>query len=261
MGCASLKKRGLTNGLLNLCTHRGQLVTDAARVGRPPGRETLQQLFRTGILCGLERGESVIMGSNRAGKSAIAVHHVERVAVESVVALADADGGVSPRDAALGLVAKFSAHVLMSNSCPETNEFAARMLGRVVTRRNTYSNGTSDSVNVGMNAGENESVNTSSNFGWSGSSSSGNSSHGHNSGSSRGSGSGNSWGENRGRGTSQSVSDGYSESMEFAIEPGDFGRVLRTGGRRNGNEVTAVWYQSGRVFSSGTNWVLARFRQ
>jgi len=50
--------------------------------------------------------------------------------------------------------------------------------------------------------------------------------------------------------------------MEYAIEPGDFARILKTGGTRNGNEVTGVWFQAGRVFkASGGNWLLARFRQ
>jgi hypothetical protein len=171
-------------------------------------------------------------------------------------------GGDNPRDAAHALVGRYLSHVYFANACPETNDFASRMIGRVVTRRGNYSNGTSESLNVGMNAGENESVNASSNFGWSGSSSSGNSSHGHNSGSSRGSGTGNSWGENRGRGSSQNVSQGYSESTEFAVESGDFARCLKTGGQQNRCEVTSIWFQGGRVFSnSGSNYFLARFKQ
>jgi hypothetical protein len=166
-------------------------------------------------------------------------------------------GGDSPRDAALGLVGKFANHVLMANACPETNEFAARMLGRVVTRRGTYNTGKSESVNIGVNAGNSENSGSSSSFG-----SSYGQSYSMNSSSGSSSGSGNSWGENRGRGTSRNVSEGYSESMEYAIEPGDFGRSLKTGGPRNGNEVTAVWLQAGRVFTtSGTNWLLARFKQ
>jgi hypothetical protein len=164
-------------------------------------------------------------------------------------------GGDSPRDAALGLVGKFATHVLMSNLCPETNEFAARVVGRVVKRRGTYNKGSSESVNIGMNAGNSEN---------SGSSSSFSTSYGQggvNSTSGSSDGSGNSWGENRGRGTSRNVSEGYSESMEYAIEPGDFGRILKTGGPRNGNEVTAIWYQAGRVFTTGTNFLLARFKQ
>jgi hypothetical protein len=162
------------------------------------------------------------------------------------------------RPRAVRLAGKFMTHVFCSNSCPDTNEFAARMLGKVVTRRGTYNNGTSESVNIGMNAGNSENSGSSSSFG---------SSHGQsyslNSNSGSSSGSGNNWGQNRGRGTSRNVSEGYSESIEYALEPGDFARgILKTGGPENGNVVTAVWFQAGRVFkASGTNWLLARFKQ
>jgi hypothetical protein len=50
--------------------------------------------------------------------------------------------------------------------------------------------------------------------------------------------------------------------MEFLIEPGDFARILRTGGRANGGIVTGVWFQSGRVFhESNGNTMIRRFRQ
>jgi hypothetical protein len=50
--------------------------------------------------------------------------------------------------------------------------------------------------------------------------------------------------------------------MEFAIEPGDFARILRTGGKANGNLVTGVWFQTGRVFrDSGSNILLETFAQ
>ena len=163
----------------------------------------------------------------------------------------------NPKDAAMALAGKFVTHVFGSNSCPETNEFAAKMLGRVMTRRGTYSKGSSKSVNQGMNAGDSESGGTSS---TSGSSHGGNWTMNHSTGSNTGYS--NNWGENRGHGWGRNESRGYSESMEYVIEPGDFGRMLRTGGTRNGREVTAVWYQAGRVFeASGTNWVLARFKQ
>lgn len=167
-------------------------------------------------------------------------------------------GGDNPRDAAHALVGKFMTHVYGSNSCPETNDFAARTIGKVVRRRANYSNGTSRSVNIGMNAGSNENHGSSDNYG----SSYGGQSTSMNHGSGSTSGSGNSWGQTKGRGTSRNESRGYTESMEFAIEPGDFGRILQTGGPANGNIVSAVWYQAGRVFEeTGTNWLLARFRQ
>ena len=46
------------------------------------------------------------------------------------------------------------------------------------------------------------------------------------------------------------------------MEPGDFGKMLKTGGPANNYEVTCVWYQAGRVFEeSGSNAVIGRFTQ
>jgi hypothetical protein len=179
---------------------------------------------------------------------------------QSLLAYYSRIGGDNPRDAAHALAGRYLTHVYFTNACPETNDFASRMIGRVVRRRGNYSSGTSASFNVGMNAGESENSGFSSNFGASSSSGFGQGSHNSSAGSSRGDGT--SWGENRGRGQSHNVSEGYSENMEFAIEPGDFARRLKTGGRQNGNEVTGVWFQGGRIFrNTGTNHFVARFRQ
>jgi len=173
-------------------------------------------------------------------------------------------GSDNPRDAAHSLVGKFGTHVYHANSCPETNDYAARTIGKVMKRHGNYSSGASKSVNYGMSSGNSETVGSSSNSGSSSSYSSGQG--GGSSGSNWGSGSnqsaGSNWGENRGQGTSQNVSRGYSESMEFAIEPGDFARILKTGGKQNGKRVTGVWFQSGRVFkATGTNMMLETFAQ
>ena len=174
-------------------------------------------------------------------------------------------GGDNPRDAAHALVGKFMTHIYHSNACPETNEFASRMIGKIVTHRGNYNCGSSQSINFGMSSGESENNGSSSNSGWSSSGSSalsGSRGHSSNFGGGNSRGTGNNWGSNRGRGTSQNESQGYSESLEFAIEPGDFARTLKTGGPQNGNEVTGVWFQGGRVFkASGTNFLVARFRQ
>jgi hypothetical protein len=172
-------------------------------------------------------------------------------------------GGDNPRDAALALAGKFKTHVFGTNSCPETNEFASRMIGKVLTRHDNFSAGQSQSSNEGMSAGNSENSGNSSNYGSSsgrGSNSSSSSSFNQNSGSNKGTG--NNWGSNRGRGSSENVSRGYSESMEYAIEPGDFARCLKTGGPQNGNRVTAVWFQAGRIFkASGKNFLVAEFEQ
>jgi TraM recognition site of TraD and TraG len=156
-------------------------------------------------------------------------------------------GTDNPRDAAHALVGKFGTHVFFSNACPETNEYAAKMIGRVMTRRANYSAGSNVSVNQGMSAGESRNGGWSSNLGYStaGHGGGGGSRSGGFSGSSN---SGNNWGSNRGRSSGESESRGYHEGMEYAIEPGDFARTLKTGGKANGGLVTGVWFQAGRVF-------------
>ena len=70
------------------------------------------------------------------------------------------------------------------------------------------------------------------------------------------------WGRNRGGGSSTNVSQGYSEQMDYTIEPGFFARGLRTGGPANGNRVSAVWFQAGRLFqASSGNALFADFKQ
>ena len=131
------------------------------------------------------------------------------------------------------------------------------MIGKVLTRRGNFSEGNSHSFNEGMSAGNSENSGSSSSYG-----SSTGSGYSMNSSSGSTSGSGNNWGNNRGRGSSENVSRGYSESMEYAIEPGDFARCLKTGGPQNGNRVTAVWFQAGRTFkATGRNFLVAEFAQ
>lgn len=173
-------------------------------------------------------------------------------------------GGDNPRDAAHALVGKFMTHIYHSNACPETNEYAARMIGKVTTRRGNYSSGTSETMNVGMTSGLSENRGSSSNSGHSSGSTSGQGGHNRNfnSGYGRNRGAGSNWGENRGKGTSENVSRGYSEAMEYAIEPGDFARILKTGGKPNDNRVSGIWFQGGRIFkASGRNFMLEEFQQ
>jgi uncharacterized membrane protein YgcG len=172
-------------------------------------------------------------------------------------------GGDNPRDAAHNLAGKFMTHIYTTNACPETNEFASKVIGKVVKRRANYSRSNSRNVNFGMSSGNSENYGTSSSYGSSGSSGSGQgSSHSssRNGGSNRGTGT--NWGANRTQGSSENEGSGYSESMEYAIEPGDFARTLKNGGKQNGNLVTGIWFQGGRVFNaSGSNFMLEAFKQ
>ena len=119
-------------------------------------------------------------------------------------------GGDNPRDAAHGLVGQFNTHIFHANACPETNEYASRVIGKVLTRRRNYSAGNSESRNFGMSSGSSENEGNSSNYGNSTSHSGQGSGGGSNRGSGCSSGSGSNWGSNRGRGTSENTSRGYS---------------------------------------------------
>src|SRR5579883_389538 len=163
-------------------------------------------------------------------------------------------GGDNPRDAAHALVGKFATNIFHSNACPDTNEYASRVIGKVITRRGTASTGTSRSVSRGMSVGSSETSSFSYSSGASGDqgnySASDSVSFGRN------------WSENRGRSTGESTSQGYTESMENLIEPGDFARDLKCGGAENGKIVTGVWFQAGRAFkASATNALYVRFKQ
>ena len=167
-------------------------------------------------------------------------------------------GGDNPRDAAHALVGKFGTQVFHSNSCAETNEYAARTIGKVVTRRANFSAGVSQSANYGMSSGSSENHGTN----WSYGSSSGRGSSSFNSSSGGSSGTAYNWVANKGESRSDTESHGFTETMEYAVEPGDFARVLMTGGKPNRNLVTAFWFQSGRRFDhSGRNFMLEIFKQ
>jgi hypothetical protein len=156
------------------------------------------------------------------------------------------------------LLASFVTKIFHNNADPETNRWAADTIGRSLQRRDNYSQGQSSSRAFGMNAGENTGWNSGSSSGYSSGQSGGSTS----SGSSSGRSGGESWGRNRGLNTGDSVSTGYSETMDYEIEPGDFARKLRTGGPANNNNVSAVWFQAGRVFEdSRRNYLGVRFEQ
>ncbi len=168
-------------------------------------------------------------------------------------------GGENSRDRVHHLLGNFATRIWHNNACAETNEWAARTVGRTVQQRGTFSENEGTSTNAGMNRGENN--NQGGQRGGGGSvGPNGQSSSSWNSGTSWGSG--DQWGDNRGRGSSRGSSWGYSEQMDYLIEPAAFSRMLKTGGPAHGNRVSAVWYQAGRSFqSSGGNALLAEFMQ
>lgn len=167
-------------------------------------------------------------------------------------------GGDNARDRVHHLLGNFATKVFHSNACPETNEWAAKTIGRAPQTRRTYNESEGSNRSVGMSYGQNSHSGSS----WGSGSSSG--MHGSSSTSNSGSswGRGENSGDNRGRGTNYGESRGYTEQMDYLIEPGSFGSMLTTGGPANENVVSAVWYQAGRRFgASSSNALLARFRQ
>jgi hypothetical protein len=165
-------------------------------------------------------------------------------------------GGNSPRDDAHTLVGKFGNLLFHSNSCPDTNEYAARVVGKAVKRRKSYNKGTSANLNVGMSAGDSQGDNNSHNYSQGSGASPGSSSSG------SGSSNGSNWGTNHGQSKGTSESEGYSEATEYIIEPGDFARIFKTGGPQNDHEVTGLWYKTGAGYkASGNNILMGVFKQ
>jgi hypothetical protein len=168
-------------------------------------------------------------------------------------------GGDNAKAKADMLLANFVTKVFHNNADPETNRWAADTLGRILQQRASYNEGQNTSRSMGLNEGENASWGSSSSYGWS-KDAQGNVSSSGSFGTNRGGG--DSSGRNVGRNTGDSVTQGYSETMDYMVEPGAFGRMLRTGGPANNNEVTAVWFQAGKRFAeSNGNSLYVTFKQ
>ncbi len=171
-------------------------------------------------------------------------------------------GGENARDRVHHLLGNFATRIWHSNACAETNEWAARTLGRTLQTRRNYSQGESSNSNFGMNMGEGNNWGTNSSSGGSSSSGPGGSSSGSSWSSGSSSGGSDNWGRNRGTGSGNNQSWGHSEQMDYLIEPGAFSQILKTGGPANRNRVSAIWYQAGRTFAASSgNTLLAEFQQ
>lgn len=163
--------------------------------------------------------------------------------------------GTSETHAADALIGKFNTHIFHQNACPRTNEFASNLIGRGLKRRQTYSEGEGTNQSLGMNTGASRNRGTSSGAGG------GNGGSTWSSGGNQGSGE--NWGDSRGRGVNRSTSNGFSEVMDYLIEPNAFSLDLKSGGPANGNKVTAIWFKAGGQFKDtyGGNVVFPTFRQ
>lgn len=167
--------------------------------------------------------------------------------------------GENSRDRVHHLLGNFATRIWHNNACAETNEWAAKTIGRTVKQRGNYSENEGSSSNFGMSRGENMNSGGQRSFG---SSTGPNGQYSTNSGGGSSWGSGDQWGDTRGNGRTQGSSWGYSEQMDYLIEPAAFSRMLMTGGPAHRNRVSAVWYQAGRVFEAcHGNTLLAEFAQ
>ncbi|WP_446325544.1 type IV secretory system conjugative DNA transfer family protein [Blastomonas sp. CACIA14H2] len=171
-------------------------------------------------------------------------------------------GGDGGHDRVHHLLGNFATRIWHNNACAETNEWAAKTLGRTLQSRANTSHGEGTNSNYGLNLGDGTT--------WGSNSSSGSSYSGGPQGGSYGSsvssgtseGGHDNRGRNRGYGTNSSRSWGTSETMDYMIEPGEFARMLKTGGPAHGKRVSAIWFQAGRRFAaSGGNALLAEFQQ
>jgi hypothetical protein len=168
-------------------------------------------------------------------------------------------GGDNAKHKADMLLANFVTKIFHNNADPETNRWASDTIGRALQRRGNYNEGQSFSRSMGLNEGESSTWGSSAN--WSTSvDQKGNVSSSSGRGINRGGGE--NYGRNVGRNSGDSESRGFSETMDYIIEPGSFGSMLRTGGPANGGMVSAVWFQAGKTFNhSRGNATYALFRQ
>lgn len=172
-------------------------------------------------------------------------------------------GGDHPHDRAHYLVSQFATVVLHSCACSETAEWFSRKIGKSVQRRASYNESEGTNRSYGMSMGEgtswNEQVRPHTFLRPPRQGFPGEAPRWEEGGSEGG---GDNWGRNRGHGSNRGTSWGYSEQVDWTIEPGFFGRALKTGGPANRHRVTAVWYQAGRRFAaSGGNALLVEFKQ
>lgn len=156
----------------------------------------------------------------------------------------------------------FATRIWHSNACAETNEWAAKTIGRALQSRANASHGQGSNTNHGMNLGDGTSWGSNQSQGGSYSGGLQGGSHSATWSTGTNDGGNDSRGRNRGYGTNSSQSWGHSEAMDYVIEPGEFARLLKTGGTAHGGRVSAVWFQAGRQFrGSGGNAFLAEFQQ
>lgn len=187
-------------------------------------------------------------------------------------------GGRNPQDQADAILGNFQTKIFHSNTDHRTNQWAADMIGRALHQRRSanWSQGLSAQSSVGRNGGSTtqRGENEGSSWGSShGSSVSGNSEHvqfsynmSRNAGGQKGTSTSRSrsrgWSDGESVGSSNSNGGGWSEQMDYVIQPAFFANGLLQGGTRNNRFVSAVLVQGNRTFSrTGTCWTPVVFQQ
>jgi len=185
-------------------------------------------------------------------------------------------GGRNPQDQTDAIIGNFQTKIFHANSDHRTNQWAAETIGRAMQRRfnRNWSASDSEQTSDGLsgNWGVQESKNkgsswgVSSGFSYSGPGGPVTYSYSGNSGGQRGKSTsrsrGGGWSSGSSSGHSDSQGAGWSEQMDFVIQPADFSNRLRQGGPRNHFRVTGVLLQANRIFTrTGTCWTPVAFDQ
>jgi hypothetical protein len=184
-------------------------------------------------------------------------------------------GGRNPQDQADAIIGNFQTKIFHANSDHRTNQWAAETIGRAMQRRfsRNWSASASEQTSDGTsgNWGVQEGKSRGKSWGSSGGGSysdQGNVSYsfsvnsGGQNGTSKSRSRGGGWSSGNSTGHSDSEGCGWSEQMDFMIQPADFANRLRQGGPRNNFRVTGILLQANRVFSrTGTCWMPVAFNQ
>ena len=163
-------------------------------------------------------------------------------------------GGNLPEHTVNALIGNLRTRIFHTNSDMTTNEWAAKLVGKSTFWRENLGS------NSGWSSGTSEGFNEGKNRGWSGTLSNSGGNLNWSSGDSGGHSSGWSKGTNEGRSGGRSHS--VSEQRDYAVEPEDFARDLKSGGPADGYQVTGVIMQAGRTYKrNGKHWMQVAFNQ
>ena len=183
-----------------------------------------------------------------------------------------------PKATVDSLLGNFQTKIFHTNTDATTNQYAADMIGRSLQARRSANwsasqnqqSSVSDSDNWSVQSGTSKGRNWGGNSGYSISTSEGCNSYGFTGGSSSGQQTGTSRSRSRGGGSSTSESEsfgsssgaGWSEQIDYTVQPVAFASRLRKGGQADGGLVDGIVVQGGRRFhTTGAHWLPCTFRQ